>query len=510
MPGLADRPGPSDGAVPGVAARLIRLNVPGLLLLLLPLAAALMALAGCGAPSAKVDCDELLGQHKFQQVLDDCNNPYHRASAYLGLAGFDLNSLLNSNPQAGIAISLLGLTPSNIDQHRQYVEQAVGSVSPPDGNTQAFALLVAALLGLDTAATEYLDSNLDGIISQAEINAAFQATYQVPEILPLLPSVSLNPTPPPVVLVTTKLQVSAVVGGNSYILVCDAVDTPNVCGGAPATTQVYTDPDGSGRLTPTVLAGGQAANASAVLAAIASATSVGLIVQISNLSPPATFPVAQTLFLPGYLGAGEPQEPYRIGLGGYLKSMSAASTALSAGGGQAGGSTVTTYINALVNKFDNGAVCTLPAPLNTYGTSLVAYLNAFAPIYAAAAGTIAHPVPAGASPTYFSNQNLVSTSIAPAIDAINALLPSGIPVSIQLPDPNQGITYAFAGGKIANYKFLYPTAPNLFPFDATQATPRVDQAYAAFISQFEAVPIFAPSIAGDGVLTFMEILCAGS
>ncbi len=509
MPGPDHRAAPPD-TVPALAGRAIRAAAARLLPLLL--AAALGTLAGCGAARTKADCDELLAEHKFQAVLNDCPNPYHRASAYLGLAGFDLDKLLNSTAAPGDVRSLLGLTPADITARRQYLEKAVTTVRPPDGNTQAFALLLAALLGLDTAAEEHLDANLDGTISQAEIDAAFTATYQVPRLLPLAPAtISLSPTVPPTVVVTPVLQVVAVVAGRPYILVCDAADTPNVCGAAPAKTQVYDDPDGSGRLTPGITAGGPSGNASTVLAAIASATSVGLIVQLSDLSPPATFSADATLFLPGYLGAGQPQGPFKIGLGGYLSAMSTASGVLATGGGQPGGSTVTSYINALVAKFDNGGACKYRPPLDAYDTAtLVGYLNAFAPIYAAAAGTFAHPVPAGASSTYFSTRNLVPVSIGPAVNAVNATLPKSLPVSIQLPDPNKGITYAFAGGTIPSYKFLYPTAPDLFPFDASHATPRVDQAFAAFVSQFEAIPIFAPSVAADGDLTFMEILCAGS
>jgi hypothetical protein len=300
------------------------------------------------------------------------------------------------------------------------------------------------------------------------------------------------------------------VGGKPYILVCNAADSPYVCGAPPAQTQVYDDPDGSGRLTTGMQAGGQASNPSAVLGSISSATSVGLIVQLFDLSPPATFPLATAQFLPGYLGAGQPAGPFKVGLGGYLAAMSAASAKLAAGGGQPGGSAVTNGINALVAKFDNGAGCTFRPPLNASdNATLIGYLNAFSPIYAAAAGTFARPVPAGAPPAYFSDQNLVSTSIRQAINGVNSSLSSSVPFSILLPDPNAGITYAFAGGAITQYKFLYPTAANVFPFDANQATPRVDQAFSAFVSQFEAIPIFAPSIANDGNLTFMEILCAG-
>lgn len=438
-------------------------------------------------------------------MLDSCDNPFHRASAYLGLAGFDLDKLLNSSSPPGDVRALLGLTPDNITQRRQYLEKAVQTVHPPDGNTQAFALLVAGLLGLGTAAEEHLDANLDGTIAQAEIDAAFQATYQAPRLVPLVPMKFSSVTS----ALTPVLQVSAVVDGKPYILVCDAADSPYVCSGA--LTQVYDDPDGSGRLTPSILAGGQSANAISVLKDVPSATSVGLIVQLYDLSPPAFFPTDVTEFLPGYLGAGQPQGPFKVGLGGYLKDMSEASAELASGGGQPGGSAVTDHINALVNKFDNGANCTFRPPLNAYDSAtMIGYLNAFIPIYSAAAGTFAHPVPAGAAPTYFSTQNLVSTSIRPAINAVNSTLASDLPFSIELPDPNAGgITYAFTGGVISQYKFLYPKAAKVAPFDASQATPRVDQAYAAFVSQFEAIPIFAPSIARDGNLTFMEILCAG-
>ncbi|HUJ75709.1 MAG TPA: hypothetical protein VL359_12650, partial [bacterium] len=61
------------------------------------LLALLAPLVGCGVAHTKADCDLLLSQEKWNTVLQDCDNPYHRASAYLGLAGLDLFTILESN-----------------------------------------------------------------------------------------------------------------------------------------------------------------------------------------------------------------------------------------------------------------------------------------------------------------------------------------------------------------------------------------------------------------------------
>jgi hypothetical protein len=47
-------------------------------------------------------------------------------------------------------------------------------------------------------------------------------------------------------------------------------------------------------------------------------------------------------------------------------------------------------------------------------------------------------------------------------------------------------------------------------FNATKATPRVDQAEAAFRAEFESIPVFAPaaSAVGDGKIDLLELLCA--
>ncbi len=60
------------------------------------------------------------------------------------------------------------------------------------------------------------------------------------------------------------------------------------------------------------------------------------------------------------------------------------------------------------------------------------------------------------------------------------------------------------------FKFLYPIAVPANGFDVSNATPRVDEAAAAFRTEFENIPRLAPggSEADDGDITFLELSCA--
>ena len=455
------------------------------------LAAALAGLAGCGTPHPSADCDQLLSDRKFQEVLSSCDNPVDRASAYLGLAGFDMFTLLESGVTDGNVVPILGLTPGNIAQRRQYLEQAVQSVNPPEGPTQAFALLLSAFLGLGTSTEEYLDPNLDGTVSQAEATAAVGATPSAPVVA------AASPTP-------GSLYFSVVVNGKPYLFDC-SVDPTCVA------ATVYDDPDGTGRLTTAIGSGLPSADAATVLASEGSATAVGYPVEIFIAAPLLTFSVSATQDLPGFLGVGGAGGRFAIGLNAYLQGISAANAVLTASGGQPGGSAVTANVNALVSKFDNGAACVAagipPFVTAAAGAKLVAYLNALYALYAASAGTTLQPVPPGAGASYFMTRNLVSNAaqIRTDIDAFFAAL--GVPLFFpQIPSA----AYGFPGGQVTKYKLMFTTTtPGLPPylFDADTAVARFDQAYAAFPADFNSIPVFGPDAAGDGRVSFIETLC---
>jgi len=456
---------------------------------LLAAAVPLLALLGC-APTQKADCDQLLYQTKYQQVLKDCPNPYQRASAYLGLGGFNFTTLANSPSSTVNIVTVLGLTPSNVTTRRQYIEKAVEEVNPPDGVGQAFALLMSAFLGLGAATEEYLDLNLDGTITQVEINTVVGAVPAVPLVE------TVGPAAP---------YFSVVVNGKPYLLNCTADAVPPIC--THPATLVFDDPDGSGRLTTAVSSGAESADKAQVLAGIGAATSVGYPLEVIVASPPFTFNASATQILPDFLGAGTPQSRFRFGISGYLQAILLANSAFTTGGGQSGGNIVTQQIDTLVAKFDNGApasclASSLPAPLVPFAATMLGYLAALDNMYVAATGTTANPVPAGAGASYFMTQNIVSSSIKTPLDAAfgPAITVPAIPTAL----------YGFPGGSVNSYKMFYTTAPPAPVFNADTATPRVDQAFGVFPSQMDATPVFAPNIAGDGKVSFFELLCAGS
>ena len=462
---------------------------------LLVIAAALVT-AACGAARTKADCDQLLHDQRYQDAADVCDNPFHRASAYLGLAGFEMGSLLNSSAPPGDVVALLGLTRDNITSRRQYLELAVQSVRPPDGPTQAFALLLSAFLGFGTSSEEYLDANLDGTIAQTEIESALGATAQD---LPLIGAG--GPVVP---------YFSVVANGKPYLLDCSLDVTAPVC--THPSTRVFDDPDGSGRLTTQVSGGRQSNDKNQVLSSLGTATSVAYPLEVFVASPPYSFNAAATQTLPVFLGPGRPQGPFKLGIGGYLQAIREANAVLAASGGSPGGSTVNANVSALVTSFDNGAPClskTLPQKLSSVSATLLGYLDALNTIYAASAGTALQPVPAGSGASYYMSRNIVPGSIKVQIDTTFG--------SIWIPEI-PAATYGFPGGSVSRYKIMFttqtPPLPSLpplptYPFDADTAVPRADGAYAAFVPQFEAIPVFAPNVTNDGRVSFMELLCVG-
>ncbi|MCZ6531508.1 MAG: hypothetical protein O7A08_00935, partial [SAR324 cluster bacterium] len=174
-----------------------------------------LALQAC-QPSEEASCDQLLGEGKYNDVLAQCDNPADRASAYLGLAGFDFVALAESTAPPGDIVALLGLTADNITEKRQLLEQATSEVRVPGSGAQASALLLSAFLGLAVIVAEFLDNGggvvggataLDDVVDESEIVEATGITTGVAAALQFSPAAA-----PPYFQVVS--------GNTPYTLIC--------------------------------------------------------------------------------------------------------------------------------------------------------------------------------------------------------------------------------------------------------------------------------------------------
>jgi len=441
-------------------------------------ALAVLALAGCAPPKQAHDCQQLLGEEKYAQVLEDCENPELRASAYLGLAGFDLFQFIDSTAPPGSVVGLLGLTPANIDAKRAYLVNAVEEVRNPRTGPEAFALLVSSFLGLATAVEDFLDNGADGAatalddtITQDEVDAATGMTFNGTATLNVFPA----PTG----------HFATVVNGAPYTMVCGDLPTP-LCDDTTGTlTQVYDDPDGDGILDTS-------SPNPAVIPDLSTAAPVGLVVQLGDLALPFSLDPVRTVEMEAFLGFGGTAD-FPVGVFGYLGLLDDALAYL--GGAQ---SDLAEGIDALRDQLDNGGTC-LPTLDPVNGASAETLLDILYDIYAAAAGTALNPA---TGETDYSAWNVVA-----GLDLSGV----GGPATIASTD------FVFAPTPIG-FKFLYPTADGLGGYDDTQATPRVGDGFtypatgslAAFAEEFENIPRLAPAAAtaGDGRVSFVELLCA--
>jgi hypothetical protein len=453
------------------------------------LAVALAPLGGCSEARTRVDCDQLLSREKYDDVIKHCDNPYQRASAYLGKAGFDTFALVDqirALHKAEIA-KLLGLTTANVNEKRLLINQAIDAVQTPHGGNQAFALLMASFLGLAVTTAQFLDNGaggkvaLDDILDQSEIDAAIQLSP------PAVPALTVWGSSVPAYF-------SAISGGKPYTLDCTADPSVLKCSGPG--TLVYDDADGSGRIAA---GAGVSLDQAAVLAGAGSASASGYAVQFADLILPFSLSAATAEPVSSFLGGTNPNGTFNIGLGAYLAYLHTADAELAAAGGSTGGTDITPQIDALIAKLDNGAdpaVCASTAALNAAPTFFLDTMDALQAIYAQATGTSRRPAPANPGAGAYAPYNFV--------DQANF----DITVSANFPFWPAG-AYAFPAG--VRYRILYPKVSGLGAFTLAQATPRIDEADAAFISQFENIPLFsrAGSPANDGRVNILEVLCAG-
>ncbi len=445
-------------------------------LFLLALAFGLAACGGGG--TGKLDCPQLLSDGDYTEVLDECAGPYERAAAHLGLAGFNLISLTDTTADDPFIVQALGLTLENINAQRIRVNQAVDEVRDPTNGSEAFALLVSALLGLSTTTTQYLDNGvgataLDEDYDDTEIESATGMSAAAGVF-----AAAVAATPP-----TAASDFAVIVGGVPYITDCsaDGTGSPNQCGGAA----IFDDTDGSGILN------GNAAAAPAP--DLSTATRANLVAQVTNLLMPVTLVADKVATMREFLGQGDPAGTFAIGILGYLDLMDLANDLL-AGEGET--TVISEQVDSVRNQLDNGGDC-----LDTLTGSSVAsdLLNALAPMYTTAAGTLANPVPDGAATDYYKDVNFSTDATLTAL----LQLTTGV-ASLDAAD------YVFPTTELG-FRFVFPTSQPLGGYDMTQATPRVDQADSTFALHFEAIPELAPSesTALDGYVTYLELLCSG-
>jgi hypothetical protein len=466
-----------------------------LLLLLLP-----AVLQGCGDPSQGGDCDRLLGEEKYERVLQVCGSPFHRSSARLGLAGFNMLDLVESTEPPGSVVTLLELTPGNVTEKRLHVAGAAEEVREPVNGNEAFALLVSAYLGLAVTMEEYLDNGatgpgpftnascpasavpLDDFIFDCEVEGATGLTPRLGATLQIQQSV-----PPNFQVVATEGSVA----GRTFSVVCTDVansgDAAHCDDAPPGSAQVFDDPDGSGRLaTP------QSADRDEVVLDLHLADPVNMVVQMNGLELPFALDPARAPRMDNFLGEGDPAGEFTIGVAGYLGLLTTAEQTLTSSSGTEGGGsqTVTDNVNAVRDLLDNGAPCI--AQNDPAGAALINLLYA---VYASAPGTAANPA-AGLSD--FTPNNIATNAEVQEAEDGGVVFP----VTVNAAD--------FVFVQPIGFKLLYPIALPATGFDVGNATPRMDEADPDFRGEFENVPRLAPeaSPAGDGRVTFAELSCA--
>ena len=463
--------------------------------------AALLALAGCGVPTQKADCDQLLHDRHFQQVVKSCDSPYDRASAYMGLAGFDLfaiNDQVNA-PGSGNVLSPAGivaamqLTPANITAKRRFMERAVFTVAQPGDAKQAFALLMASGMGMMMSALEYLDNGLGGAGAVA-MDGKFTAG-ESEAAMGLAPTGASSST----VMAQPALYLSGVVAGTPYTFICaDAVnplDTSWCDGNPPGSLQVYADTD-----TVTGAGYGDGAGFQGALLGtvdLTPANPVSTVFQVTDIGLPFGLDPARVPAYQNFSGQGDAAQTFAIGIVGYLGHLHTAQAAL-APAGVGFKNALSDAIDSFSGQLDNGAQC-LGVLLGN--PAIPASLNDIYPIYQAAIGTSARPMPASASPPGFFQ----------AYNRIVGLNLAGLGINVSV----AAAPYVFgqSPGTVTSLgtRFLYATQAGLGTFDPAVATPRIDRTPVAFQRAFEAM-LVAPAVSSsrDNSISYAELLCVGA
>ena len=480
--------------------------------------AAAGVLLACGPAKEEVDCNQLVIEQKFHQVINKCEDPFQVGTAYLGLAGFDTIEFFKKTAAAEKkggslnVISLLGLNESNIKVKRELINQAIRTVAPPATTSQAFVLLLAAFVGLSVITTEYLDNGkgggeaFDDKISGEEVEANTGLTLNPDATLITVPSI------PPYYQVTDSAS------GLPYLVECTLDAVVEFCDDDPAgTLTIYEDSDGSAKAFGTV---------ASEPPDLTVADPVNLVVMLNEIILPISVSGRNLTRLESYLSAGtlDPGFPiqfpnrFPIGIVGYLNWLDLANQTIldasaSADDSTAAGdgspdeedkSAIDQTIDTLRSEIDNGAVCFKDADPESSDSAerdraaVAALLDLmYNDLYQSAPGTDLRKVPATipqTTPPYFTRNNVVRAS---SLDA----------GGITPPDPTE-----FVFNTAIGFKFLYATETGLKIFDASLATARIDETQDSFQEDFNFIPRMVPSLAkaGDGVVDMIELLCFGS
>lgn len=458
-----------------------------------------LALLTACAPKEKVDCDQLMTDQKYKQVVNSCDDPAQVSMAYLGLAGFDFVKFLAADDPDN-TIELLDVKPGNVTSKRNLVLQAVRGVAKQDTSIQSFVLLLASYLGLKLTLAEYLDNGaadadaLDNQVLESEVEDA--TGLHVVDPAPAVPfALGASPT------------YAVVESGDPYVVDCGADVTAPLCDGSDPVT-VYDD------TAPSLGAGLDVTGADGSPPALAGAEAADQVVMLLDFDPPITLDTGKLDRAESFLGTGtlDPNFPkehpglFPIGVLGYLDLIERANSALvkAAGGkpkkGESPQSTLNDQINKIRERLDNGAACFKEGATDPAKTAAAIPLNILYAIYLSAAGTAAQAAPSDGDYTAF---NIVS---AADLD-IDGDLATDDPSGTAVPDGSQ---FEFGGGGLSmGYKVLFPKSAGLSTFNRAQATPRVDTSHSAFRNAFELLPRIAPNAveAGDGKVDLIEVIC---
>lgn len=449
----------------------------------------MLLLAACGRPTQSADCDQLLGEERYQEVLDTCGSPLLRASAHLGLAGLNTFDIINSTEAAGNVVNLLGLTTSNVTEKRQRLILAVEEVRSPATGGEAFALLMAAYLGLAVTMSEYLDNGaggetaLDDNITDTESRSAtgldtgtgsFDAVPDNPRYYQIVSS------------------------GTAYNITCTGDATSTICndsGDGPVA--VYDETDGAGQLDTAALPAASADEATVILN-LSTADPGSMVVLLVSLTYPITIDPSKSGRLTNFLGQGDADQEFAIGVTGFLDLLDVANAVLfPSGSGSVSG--ITEQVDAVRSKIDNGGDCLSSGTATDIKAAVV--MDLWYAVYLAAPGTAANPLP---DLTDYTDYNIVGHSNFS--DAGFTMYPDDTG-TLNI-DPTD---YEFASN--LGMKFLYPISiAAATSFVLSNTTPHVDNADADFQTEFEDIPKLAPAAATalDGDITFLEVLCSSS
>ncbi|MCZ6747678.1 MAG: hypothetical protein O7D96_00205, partial [SAR324 cluster bacterium] len=246
-----------------------------------------LVLAAC-EPKEEADCDQLLADEKYGQVVKSCEDPSQRAMGYLGLAGFDFLDFLSADDPSNFIVQL-GLNPANISLKRELINDAVREVASPTSGLQAFVLLLSAFLGLSVTTTEYLDNGagataLDNDIAETEVRDATGL-------------IVVDPAPAVPIVLRLSVDYQMTVSGTPYVVDCGFDGSTPICDGTGGTVTVFDD------VTP-LLGAGLDDTGPDVGIPVATAEEANQVMMLTGLNLPITVDPAKADRLDSFLAVG--------------------------------------------------------------------------------------------------------------------------------------------------------------------------------------------------------------